>query len=101
MARADHLHEASPAYAGVLAEWGADMRLIVTARGAQYALQECDAPDDFIWRRVRVFPNAAALRAYVSTVLIDPPAAFGGVIRRLPDIPRDCGLVPFGVRVAQ
>lgn len=95
MSRALHLNEASPTYSGALAK-GNGLRLIVSARGAVYALQD-QAGDR--WSRVRSFPTGRALAAHVAVVLIDPAAAIAQAVVRLPDDPRDCELVPFKARV--
>jgi hypothetical protein len=87
-----HLRETSADYAGVI-EQVRDCRLIVSARGGSYAVQVADTGG---WRRIRSFPDAATLQAWLAVAMVDPPSNWLGVSRRLPRDPRQCPLRPYG-----
>jgi len=89
------LNEASPTYCGVLAE-GNGVRLIVSARGAFYALQERDGNG---WARFQSCPTRSALAAHVWAVLHDPAPGIRETVARLPEQPGDCERVPLKARV--
>lgn len=95
MARAAQLNEASPTYCGVLAE-GNGVRLIMSARGACYALQERDGNG---WARFQSCPTRSALAAHVWAVLHDPARSIREAAERLPDDPRECERGPLKPRL--
>lgn len=77
-------------YSGVI--WSDhEVRLMVSPRGATYALQE-RGPD--AWSDIKRFKVSSLLRSYVGVVIYDPPAGLIDACASLPDNPCDASAVP-------
>ena len=90
MAWPSYFREASDDYAGVLAQAGG-VRLIVSARGAEYALQEAEGGQ---WSRFRSFSGRSELSGYLLAVMVDPAPEILAGLAGLPDDPISCAQVP-------
>lgn len=83
---------ASGDYSGVI--WAdADWRLIVSPRGATYALQVLGS--DGLWEVDRDFPSASLLCPWLMCAAIDPPPALLQAAAGLPDDPGSSGFSPY------
>lgn len=86
-----HLDASADSYAGVI--WQEDdFRLIVSPRGAAYAVQ---LRNDGAWQLAREFPSAAVLRPWLACVAIDPSPALLKAAAGLPDNPAASGRSPY------
>lgn len=79
-------------YSGVIWQDG-DCRLIVSPRGATYAVQVIDS--DSSWQVDQEFPSAAFLRRWVGCIAIDPSPALREAVAGLPDDPASSGFAPY------
>lgn len=80
------MNENAADYPGVIAT-GETMRLIVSARGGSYRLQE---PDGDGWRGFATFSTGGYARSWCFVVGIDVPPAIIDAAEHLPDSPADC-----------
>lgn len=88
----ERLDASTDRYGGVIWQ-GNDFRLIVSPRGATYAVQVRDS--DGSWQVDRDFPSAAILRRWLSCAAIDPPSTLLEVAAKLPDDPAASGRSPY------
>lgn len=83
---------AADGYSGVI--WrGGDCRLIVSPRGATYAVQVPGPGGD--WQFDKEFPSASLLRHWLLLAAIDPAPALLKAAAGLPDDPASSGVAPY------
>lgn len=90
MGWSDTLRETHEDYAGVIAATH-KLRLVVSARGASYGLQERAGGE---WQRIASFPSGGTLLAHLEVVMRNVPRVFWQAVDGLPVDPRDCLSVP-------
>lgn len=88
----ERLDASADCYGGVIWQ-DSDFRLIVSPRGAAYAVQVRSS--DGSWQVDREFPSAAILGHWLACVAIDPPSALLEAAAKLPDDPTASGLSPY------
>ena len=87
----EHLDASADGYAGVIWQ-DDDFRLIVSPRGAAYAVQ---LRGGGAWQLEREFPSAAILGQWLACVALDPAPALLKAAANLPDDPAASGRSPY------
>lgn len=88
----ERLASTADGYSGVIWHEG-DFRLIVSPRGANYALQVQGT--DGTWELEREFPSASFLGHWLHCIAIDPSPALLEAAAGLPDNPASSGFAPY------
>lgn len=87
------MHASSPDYLGALVQIEADLRLVVSSRGASYDVQRLETGNQ--WRTLRALPELRFLWNWCFVNEVDLSSAAEAALDALPNDPHECLSIPY------